>query len=209
MNLEEILGAIESPQTTVRVNVASSWRTFYRAVFSLGEVEQLESLLVLPATVDAVLSRIQELSKREVDPRYENIWDVPLAVYVLLLARHDPVIARLGIEAAQPARQCWWLYQVVHRLSNPQATQLSSESVGVQMFVSYATPFHRLVVAAPLSYDALITPSVMYTYISGVLHGRIDSHVHAGGSFIEYRIEPTLVRTSATSVRDDTETIAA
>ena len=144
MTLQEVLEAIENRETAVRLNVANDWRAFYRGILGSPEVRALDRFLALPATADAVLKRVRSLAEREIDPRYENMWDVALTIYVVMLMRRNPVVGRMALQVAQGARQCWWVYQAARRLPDGLMPRISSGSSSAPPPYPYDTTILRV-----------------------------------------------------------------
>lgn len=125
MNFEEATREVESLEFDARLNIASGLRLFLQIAQEEQAVSFLLSELKDREKLQALVSRVLELSHREIDSRYENPWDTPLAVYVWLISMKDFTLARIAAGAASLAPQCWW------------ATKVSSEVLSSIQVSSY------------------------------------------------------------------------
>lgn len=116
MTLKEATQEIESHEFVARVNVASDFRTFLRAVAEQKVIHVLSQELAASENRQYVLNRVLELSRRKVDLRYENPWDTALTAYVWLLNVKDWDLAKIAAEAAARAPQCWWATKMAHHI---------------------------------------------------------------------------------------------
>jgi hypothetical protein len=128
MTLDEVMKEIESHAFAARVNVASDLRTFLRAAQAERSVNDLLEELDSPEKRPAVLSKIYELTQRQVDPRYENPWDTALAVYVWAMSVRDSDLATIAAEAAAQAPQCWWAAKLSRKILLTQESPMPSAS---------------------------------------------------------------------------------
>ncbi len=124
--LAETLREVESHAFAARVNVASDLRTFFEAARREPAVEALTRDLGTTAARAAVAARAVELARQKVDPRYENPWDVALAMYLWLMSMSDLQLAGLMAEAVAWAPQCWWARKVARAVSPERLTQSTS-----------------------------------------------------------------------------------
>jgi len=116
MGLSEAMSVVESHEFAARVNLASDSRTFLCAAAEEDAVQVIYDEMHAGCARHAILKRVAELSRREVDPRYENPWDAALAVYLWLLRFRDRGLAESGAELASRARQCWWAAKIAQQL---------------------------------------------------------------------------------------------
>jgi hypothetical protein len=157
MNVEELSDTIEGHEFAAELNASSDWNTFQWAMHHHPAVRTLNSLLGSTTGKESILRRVGSLSNREVDPRYENVSDVALTVYVSLLAGHDATLGRLAAGAAARASRCWWTTRVANRLLSLGP---SSPAVGDTFAITGSAPIVRsphLEVA-----DTLIWPDVLH-----------------------------------------------
>jgi len=117
MNIDEILDSIESTAFINHLNLASDYELVARLALESVEANSLLAALdESPRARGRVLDRIHELSNSETDDRFENPWDVPLAVYVLVMHYTAPLLGQLAAVGARGARNTWWLAHVLQRL---------------------------------------------------------------------------------------------
>jgi hypothetical protein len=113
---EALFQSIESKQFSALVNVASNLKTFLRAADSQPEVRQLATAMNLPDVRSAVLDRVLELARREIDSTCENPWDAALAVYLWLLQSTDGALAAAAAKKIQQCPGCWWARTMAERV---------------------------------------------------------------------------------------------
>ena len=92
----DLLRAIESPDTSVQVNVVSGYKQFINVLESLPEVRDLERKMRTTEDSLNLLSRMSALAMAEHDRAYETPYDVALACYLWVLSRVNPRIARVA-----------------------------------------------------------------------------------------------------------------
>lgn len=159
MDLEELIEIIESHRFAVELNVANDWRTFQRTLRGHPVVQRLDTLLSSVENREAVLRRIQSLSQRETDPRYENLWDMALSVYIDVLAGHDPTLGQLAAVPASRAGHCWWTPRVADRVL-AQPSLYRSENVGDLAWATERAPA-RVASGEDDVRESLIRPDVL------------------------------------------------
>jgi hypothetical protein len=112
MIFKEAMRKVESHEFAAYLNIASDIRTFLRAA------QQEEAVLTLLKDLDSlencwqILIRIFELSRQQIDLRYENQWDTALAIYVWLINLKDFDLAKIAAFVADRAPQCWWAKKI-------------------------------------------------------------------------------------------------
>jgi len=120
---------IESHEFAARVNVASNLVTFLRGARSqvsvIGIFEELEK----EEKLFQVLTRLIDLSKKTVDPRYENPWDTALAVYLWLVSLKSTKAASLGAQFILQSPQCWWAERIARSILLGRSSQ---EKINIQ-----------------------------------------------------------------------------
>lgn len=106
--MQDAIWEIESHEFASRLNVASNMETFLRIAEEQDVVRAVFQGLDSPAEQGRLFQRTLELSRSSTDLRYENQWDVALAIYLWLVNLKNPNLAMLmaGIIASVP--QCWW-----------------------------------------------------------------------------------------------------
>lgn len=112
MTSREAMKKIESHEFAAILNAASDLRTFLRAAQYQEATHILLKELDNPECRKQVLSRIIQLSRQLVDPRYENRWDTALAIYVWLIGLKEPELVKIAALIAMQAPQCWWATKV-------------------------------------------------------------------------------------------------
>lgn len=114
MNIKDAVREIESHKFTAYLNAASDLNTFFQAMqiqkASIDLFEELDDL----ENQQFLLNHILDLSERRVDPRYENQWDTPLAVYLWLLNLKDLSLARIAATVVLQVPQCWWAKKIAN-----------------------------------------------------------------------------------------------
>ncbi len=180
MNVEEFSDTIEGHDFAAELNAASDWNTFQWAMHHHPAVRTLNSLLESTTGKESILRRVVSLSNREVDPRYENVSDVALTVYVSLLAGHDATLGRLAAGAAARASRCWWTTRIVDHLLTSAPPNYSGQSVGDTLAVmSDAGPpvdsGHREVADTLIRPDVLRNASVSHLLSHPSIRVSIDS----------------------------------
>ena len=112
MSFLESVTEIENDAYSARVNVASDFRTFLRAVIAEKATVELIRLIREQRTAFRLVGRTLQLARQRVDYRYEHPRDAAIATYVWLLAGRDPLLARIAAEAAEAVPKLWWASQV-------------------------------------------------------------------------------------------------
>ncbi|MGH9384663.1 MAG: hypothetical protein ACRD2N_10295 [Vicinamibacterales bacterium] len=111
--INDLFDAIESGKTAAELNVLSGAGPFLRALQSLPGVRSLAaSSRSNPAVALQVLRRLEQLSKKQIDRRFENPNDVAIAAYILILSSADRDIKRAALAASATAENCWWATRV-------------------------------------------------------------------------------------------------
>lgn len=108
MTFDEALKEIESPEFSARLNLASDFKGFFHAVELEKAIGIALSHLCLLSNMTKLLRRISELTRQNVDLRYENPWDNTLTVYLWILNVRDVNIAKIAAEKVAETPQCWW-----------------------------------------------------------------------------------------------------
>lgn len=116
MNISEAMREVESHQFAARLNLASDLKTFLRAAKMEEGVTTLLEEMTSPDKRAGVLSRIVRISQNRVDRRYENPWDVSLAVYFWILTFTDLEFAKVAAQSIEHTGNCWWARQIADQL---------------------------------------------------------------------------------------------
>ncbi len=130
MTFEEALREVESQEFAVRLNIASDFRTFKRVARTKECVRALLRFLALRKEREKIFVHIIELSSQQVDPRYENVWDTPLAIYVWLINQRDFELGRIAAEAVVNAPQCWWAWKAAYYIRREDTTRNATGGEG-------------------------------------------------------------------------------
>jgi len=104
----ELFAVIESVSFGVALTVASDLPTLLWGAKHQGPVQALDRELATPAVREQLVERISFLAQQPVDPTYANPGDVALAIYLWLLGRHDPSLARQASEVVLGAPGCYY-----------------------------------------------------------------------------------------------------
>jgi hypothetical protein len=98
------------------VNVVSGDDQFITAISGLDETQRLSAAMRDADGSVKVLLRIYEITERPIDERYENPWDVALAIYIWLLSQRHPSFAWLAAKRIAGCRNCWWARRVGEKI---------------------------------------------------------------------------------------------
>ncbi|MFI5455642.1 MAG: hypothetical protein ACHRXM_09340 [Isosphaerales bacterium] len=115
--MNELSETIESHRFSAFVNVASDFDHFLQSLASMPETRGLLIHLTAPSARRIVLERLRAVTVRDIDPEYENPWDVALATYLWVLWTTDASLAALGREHVLSSRNCWWSRKLAESLS--------------------------------------------------------------------------------------------
>ena len=128
MDWEESLARIESPELDAELNVVSGTAAFFRAVGNEPAVQQsLRYMSLSGERQEEILNRIADLAMVDIDPRYENPNDTPLAVLLWLTCFASPKFAHIGARYVEKAPQCWYASKLARQITAQPSTE-SSES---------------------------------------------------------------------------------
>ena len=120
MNWQEALEEIQSVEFDVDLNVVSSANAFFRAVAREPAVlEAYRQMRELGELREDLLGRIYDLAAQEIDLRYENPNDTPLAVFLWLTYFGAPDFAPMAAGMVGRAPQCWYAWKLVRRILSP------------------------------------------------------------------------------------------
>ena len=122
MNWQEALAHIESIEFDAKVNVVSSEKAFFREVakdpVALELCRQVKDSGELR---ELTLDRIYDLAGREIDRRYGNPNDTPLAVLLWLTYHAAPEAGPVAAHYIARAPQCWYARKLAQRIMGPPA----------------------------------------------------------------------------------------
>lgn len=118
MTLEEFFLIAESSKMAAQLNHAQGLDSFLRLIWRSSEIQEAHSLVASDADAAvALVDRLARLSSFDVDPRHENPYDVPMAIYLWLLLDTAPSLVSTASIVAQRAQNLWWTRLVVRRWS--------------------------------------------------------------------------------------------
>jgi hypothetical protein len=112
MKFNEARKHIESHDFAANINVASDFKTFLLATYNQKAVKIVLKDLYSQELRTKIFYRILELSHQQFDKRYENPWDIPLAVYLWLLSNYNDELTKIGANIVTQIPQCWWASKV-------------------------------------------------------------------------------------------------
>lgn len=159
MTASDAIKEIESDEFAARLNVAASIETFLRIA------EEQESVRGLLSELDSVrertrlFNRLLELSRSPADLRYENQWDVALAVYLWLLSLRDPGLRALAAAIVARTPQCWWAARISHYLLQQSYLHNDAGLVDSKTLVYQTIPFDYI--GGKLSGEAIFSLSCL------------------------------------------------
>lgn len=111
---------IRSEELSIRLNVVSDLRSFLRAAGQEPSIGTMYGALRSYGHArEAVLNHLYDISKLDVDPRYENPNDAALALLLWLTATTAPDLAQIAAGYVDRAPQCWYAKKVARRLLTP------------------------------------------------------------------------------------------
>jgi len=143
MNVVAAMRQVESHEFAARINVASDFKTFLRAAWSEEATQFLIESLDSADCQYRLLRRIAELSGASADIRYENPWDIAMAVYLWLLHHGKPILAQLAAENVSRAHRTWWAEKMARHVL--LEAHVRSDSVTVYQVVTWSSqPIRRL-----------------------------------------------------------------
>jgi len=129
MTLAEAMKEIESHTFAAKLSVASNFQTFWIAARAEESVRYLSKELDKQVNLSRVFKRIGELSRQEMDLRYENQWDTALAVYLLLIKRRDIILAKMAAEMVARVPQCWWASKISYKMLLEETSQTDTKTL--------------------------------------------------------------------------------
>jgi hypothetical protein len=131
MRLEQALHEIKSHEFAARLNVVSGMRSFFAAANREPAVMSLlNDMSESGEAREEVLGQIQDLSQLEIDRRYENPNDTPLAILLWLTgyAAHD--FSRMAADLVDRAPQCWYAKKLARGILMPPKAATGHFQIG-------------------------------------------------------------------------------
>ena len=122
MNWQDALAHIASIEFDAKVNMVSSEKAFFQAVsqqpVALDLCRQVKNSGELQ---ELTLDLIHDLAGQEIDRRYGNPNDTPLAVLLWLTCRAAPEAGPIAAHYIARAPQCWYARKLAQRIMTPPA----------------------------------------------------------------------------------------
>ncbi len=133
MSLETALTEIESHNFAAKLNVVSNTRSFFRSASREPVVaEVFQSMLESGESREEVLGRIYDLSRLDIDRRYENPKDAALAVLLWLTYSSNHQIGLMAADLIDRTPQCWYATKLARDILAPQPTATTNARSGEQ-----------------------------------------------------------------------------
>ena len=131
MNWQEALEEIQSVEFDANLNVVSGTNSFFRALAQEPAViEAYQELRNSGDLREEILGHIYDLAAQEVDPRYANPNDTPLAVFLWLTYFGARDLARIAADRVDHAPQCWYASKLAKRILNPPPSKTEGYRIG-------------------------------------------------------------------------------
>lgn len=123
--VNELTAQIQSPEFSAKINLASGRHLLIRILESDEVVLSLIAIIrEAPEHALQILSRVEQLSRLHINPRYENPNDTAIATYCWALFQADPDLGRIAATFAASAAGVWWAREIaVFILENRLAAQ--------------------------------------------------------------------------------------
>jgi hypothetical protein len=116
MTLQDVMHTIEGHQFAAEANIASGSKAFHNGLRSHHIFGELMEYMKEPNVREVILNRLIELSKKPVQPYFENPFDTALTTYLTALDLQSPELVRHGAEAVSKAPSCWWANEMSLRV---------------------------------------------------------------------------------------------
>ena len=155
MNWQDALAHIESIEFDAKVNMVSSAKAFFREVAQDPVVLELYRQVKDSGELqESTLDRIHDLAGREIDLRYGNPNDTPLAVLLWLTLHTAPDAGSVAAHYIARAPQCWYARKLAQRIMGPPAAAGTNSWAREE---TAAAPLRML----PVSEKVKITPAAV------------------------------------------------
>ena len=190
--MNQIFEQIESHGFSARANLASGGVQFSQVILSEPNVRMLAQIARTHSGVSAVIRRVLQVSRRNVDYRYENPFDVALCAYLLLVQAVRPDLSQLAAGVVLSAPNCWWSTSLARAMlsETPVDTDVVEKVITEYPSVRTSTP-DQITLAAFLQ-DGPILGSVSID--AGSLDQRESQHSFLDQYQLEFTRKGTLVR---------------
>jgi hypothetical protein len=117
-DIKTIIRKIESLELAIFLNATSNLDMFLQAVQENDLITELLEGMKSADNCSLIFRRVISLSKQLVDVKYENRWDVPLAVYVWALSVRTFQLSTIAASAIANTPRCWWALKVSINILN-------------------------------------------------------------------------------------------
>lgn len=129
--------------------MVSGFRSFLQAARKEGSVVTLYRAMVTSRAVrEEIFERIRDLSRLEVDRRYENPNDTALAILLWLSVLTAPDYAQIAADLVDRTPQCWYAKKLARRIVAPSPVASANDWSG--------EPPHGLASTSELSGEVML-----------------------------------------------------
>ena len=116
MTLPEVMDAVEQDDFSAEMNLAAGTAAFRQALATHPLFRRLVELT--KENPGEIVARIENISHRGIDIRYENPFDVALSAYLMALSESaSPEAVPTAANAVLGTPQCWWASGIAHELA--------------------------------------------------------------------------------------------
>jgi hypothetical protein len=127
MSFRMALREIESTELNVRINVVTDLQNFLRSVNAEEAVITLFRYLDQVDNQKELINHVVNLVRGKTDPRYENPYDVALAIYLWLLSLKNFEIANLAAQIIAELPRAWWATRLAFKILNGEYKKNDAE----------------------------------------------------------------------------------
>ena len=117
MNVSEAIHAIEQPEFSAFVNIASSLKVFLRSLVSHEAVQTLLGLMEQPDVPEMILERVRTLVANEPPEGFEHPDDAALAAYLWLLGEKSAKNASIAAALVREGVRLHWASAIADTIS--------------------------------------------------------------------------------------------
>jgi len=111
-DLNRAFAELESIETSISLNTAGGVSAFLNLAQTLESIETVLREIENGEKCLVLLKRIVRFYNEVVDYRYENKWDVPLALYTWLLSIKNFSLGVIAAEIVIKIPNCWWASRI-------------------------------------------------------------------------------------------------
>lgn len=147
MTFSQAVQEIEGYAFSARVNVASDFRTFRRAVGAEKAASELARLIQDREVANTLLYRAVHLVCEHADFRYEHPRDAAIATYILLLSPRYIEFAKIVSESAVLMSQSWWSREAAESILTERDFAAQTDSQETEMLLPGVPVSYRAVSA--------------------------------------------------------------